>query len=610
MPGALTAHIRPLVDVRHHDDWRLWRRLTDSAPPFLGPDFFLLTRPLAHGEPLVAEAWEGEELVGALPLSLERRSLLALRSDHTPLFDYWGKPEGIDAIWAELGRDRRWDVMMLARIPAASPLVRRFRELAARDGCKAVIRPASPDLFFALPAFESRMHPKFLTNLRRCERKAGGVELERIAVPTRSDFHAALAIEGMAWKGAAGTSIDHDPLVTHLYDAATRLYGRRGRASLNFLRAGGERIALLFSVEDAQTLYALKIGYDPRHAALSPGHLVVWKVAADAERRGLQVFDFGGREDAWKHKWTDLHHDRVTLVIYRRSPRGLALHALRELVKPRLPERMRDIHMPLRAGCQQVDLLGAHSLLERLKGGVERGVALERRLLRTPARSKRASVLGADSRFAPGSWVRVLDEDRLRATLDPEARLRGLRFTDAQREACGRVYRVERRVRRLRDDGGEMRPVSHVVQLEGVTCASGPESARCGRHCPLLFYDEWLEPSGPPSRHPPAPFDGIRAHVRELDEIRAGLDLHGRRDGVTFLAEMEPYVGKRFHVATRVTQVYEHGRWIPPRAAVYLLDGLHCSGAGVGGDGPCERACPLLWHGDWLLLEARTTEPR
>jgi hypothetical protein len=34
-----------------------------------------------------------------------------------------------------------------------------------------------------------------------------------------------------------------------------------------------------------------------------------------------------------------------------------------------------------------------------------------------------------------------------------------------------------------------------------------------------------------------------------------------------------------------------------------LLAGAHCTGAVLGTKGPCDRACAMLWHEDWLILE-------
>jgi hypothetical protein len=92
--------------------------------------------------------------------------------------------------------------------------------------------------------------------------------------------------------------------------------------------------------------------------------------------------------------------------------------------------------------------------------------------------------------------------------------------------------------------------------------------------------------------------------VRSVEEIRAGLDLRGRRGGLTFMPEMAQHAGKRFAIARQLTKVFEYDRWIAPRAPIYILRGAHCSGAVVGDNGPCDRACALMWHEDWLILES------
>jgi hypothetical protein len=200
--------------------------------------------------------------------------------------------------------------------------------------------------------------------------------------------------------------------------------------------------------------------------------------------------------------------------------------------------------------------------------------------------------------------VRVKDVLTLRKQLDDRNRTRDLLFTKAHWETAGRVFRVLSHVRRLRDDHGRFRPVSRTVLLEGVDCAShGTDPANCGRRCPLMFRDEWLDPAPTPRRGPPAKATAPYARVRDPGEILAGLDLRGRRDGLTFMPEMARYVGKRFPIASKLTTVFEHDRWIETRAAIYILGGLHCTGAAVGDKGPCDRACSLLWHEDWLVVE-------
>ncbi|MFO0669059.1 MAG: hypothetical protein U0235_05425 [Polyangiaceae bacterium] len=118
-----------------------------------------------------------------------------------------------------------------------------------------------------------------------------------------------------------------------------------------------------------------------------------------------------------------------------------------------------------------------------------------------------------------------------------------------------------------------------------------------------MFRDEWLEEATAEVQVPPAAFVGLHAHVRSVEEIRATLDLFGRHDGLSFMSEMEAYAGQRFRVVGQLPQVFECDHWVEPRAPIYLLEGLACKGDAVGKNGPCDRACALLWHRDWLSLE-------
>ncbi len=592
--------------LRHGPDWRRWRELASGAAPFLSPEFFALARPFADaGDALVAGSWSDDRMVGALPLVLDRHTLRGLRGNHSPGYDYCGTREGIEAIWEALRADDRWSELVLDKVPGDSPLATVLPALAISDGCPAVVRPDVRHPVLALPGFEARMKPKFRTNLQRCARKAGGPVLERILVPTRADLDEAAAIEGMAWKAANGTNIAADARAAHLYQALARLLGRRGQASLSFLRIAGKRVAAVFALEDRRTLFALKIGYDPAYANLSPGHLLVWKVAADAEQRGLRELDFVGREDDWKRKWTDDARARVAIVIYRRSARGLVRYALREVIKPRLPETLRDTpRSPLPRHCQRADELGDHRAVVRVRDRIARGLGIRSGVRRAWRHRPAGPRLGEPSAFAIGSWVRVRGDAEIRATLDDGRRTRGLTFVPAQWQACGHVFRVAGHVRRLRDDRGRFRAVSRSVLLEGVDCGYGcGDPAGCGRHCPLMFRDEWLEAAATPKLAPPAASTQRHARVRDPAEIAATLDLFGRRDGLTFMPEMAAYAGKRFAIASKLGEVFEHDRWVAPRAPIYLLEGLHCTGALCGERGPCDRACTLMWHEDWLIIE-------
>jgi hypothetical protein len=226
-----------------------------------------------------------------------------------------------------------------------------------------------------------------------------------------------------------------------------------------------------------------------------------------------------------------------------------------------------------------------------------------RRELRERFRPRAA--LGPASRCKEGDWVRIRDADAIRATLDAQERLRGLKFMETQWLYCGGTYQVARVVRRMIDDSLAMRSISGAVILDGVTC-DGPEGTPgCGRACALMFKDDWLEPAEPTSSsHDARTLPDRFVRVRSATEVLRTLGRDGRLDGMSPSAQMLSLAGQRFRVA-RLRE------FIPPDHPLeqrlpkvwYILDGVRCDGLVLGADGPCDRWCGLLWHESWLELE-------
>lgn len=119
-----------------------------------------------------------------------------------------------------------------------------------------------------------------------------------------------------------------------------------------------------------------------------------------------------------------------------------------------------------------------------------------------------------------------------------------------------------------------------------------------------MFRDEWLEEVAPPEQLAAPGEPRLYATVRSAKEIKRGLDGDDSRSGLMFMPEMFQHVNRRFAIFRKVETVFEGGRYLPVSPPLYILDGLHCSGAILGSDGPCDRGCRLLWHPDWLCLEA------
>lgn len=222
---------------------------------------------------------------------------------------------------------------------------------------------------------------------------------------------------------------------------------------------------------------------------------------------------------------------------------------------------------------------------------------LRRAMRRFPDRFGAQTGEGKASRFAAGDWVRVKDEAAIRATLDARGGLRGLVFTGEQWAYCGKTFRVDAVVRRMMDDHGRMRRIARTVALDGVLCDGPDRDGGCGRACPLLFRDEWLEPSSEAFAEPRV-YERY-ARVKPLAEIVATLDRDGRRDGVMFSPSMARYAGGRYAVHKQIDPAATTW-WRRAGGEWYVLAGLRCRGESLGEEGPCHRGCALLWHRDWL----------
>jgi len=154
----------------------------------------------------------------------------------------------------------------------------------------------------------------------------------------------------------------------------------------------------------------------------------------------------------------------------------------------------------------------------------------------------------------------------------------------------------------MMNDHGRMVKISRTVTLADVLCDGEDHRGGCGRACPLLFRDEWLEPTEKATNKPHAETPQF-ARVRDLTDIIATLDHTGKRDGVGFVREMSWHAGGRYAVRKRVDQPSATW-WRKPQGEWYVLEGARCQGLALGNAGPCHRGCSILWHRDWLEFEA------
>lgn len=115
----------------------------------------------------------------------------------------------------------------------------------------------------------------------------------------------------------------------------------------------------------------------------------------------------------------------------------------------------------------------------------------------------------AKLQLQPGDWVEVRSAEEIGRTLNAQGTHRGLVFSPAEMlPACGRRFRVRRRIDRLIDEKtGRMLAVKNdCIALEGFVCTGEESTGRwfCARELYPYWREAWLKRVAPPAAEAPA----------------------------------------------------------------------------------------------------------
>lgn len=340
-----------ILDVRtcdglaaHEDAWnRLLLASPDASPmmSYAQISAFLETQ-LAEPESwLCLFAYEAERLLAVLPLIVARVAglpgfkVLLLKTPydimHTGSVDCLTLP----------GREDLLEVFVdyLTRMPGCWPVIR-IREIP--DHSAAMKRLAAPERRLAafsfhsgaenhieVPADFTTFHERLSSNFRR-QLKRGMKKLQElpdVRFACRDDsrdvdenMRRFEAVEDAGWKGEGNTSVKAMPANARFFRLAAQRYAAAGWMEWNFLESGGAPIGAHYAVRVRRTLYLLKIGYDERHAACSPGNLLLEKVVESASVSG-DVDEINCVADcAWHRNWAMKRRDLYDVIILPSIP--------------------------------------------------------------------------------------------------------------------------------------------------------------------------------------------------------------------------------------------------------------------------------------------------
>jgi len=313
----------------------------EVAAPFLDSRWIETYREICAPDTLrTAAAREGGRLVGVAVLNEARRRFFGypIRVAQSPTFDWLsryeflaegGRARVLEDLWRFWLTSGLFDEIQLELIAEDSETLQAGLRVATELDWTAISEVTCRSPWLRLPDspedLDRGLKSKFKANLRNRERRLsqlGKVRFEVVRDPAR--FQEAMevfyALESQGWKGRANTSIEQRPQVRKFYDALVARVP--DQVWVPILSLNDKPIAAQFIRTFGETVYLLKIGFDPDFAPYSPGQLITARTLAYAIAERMKAFDFLGEQMTWKMDWNPELRSFCRLVLFSPKPAG------------------------------------------------------------------------------------------------------------------------------------------------------------------------------------------------------------------------------------------------------------------------------------------------
>lgn len=303
-----------------------------KAPPFLRPGWIAAWRRSFGAGPLEVLCVRREgSLTALLPMERRRGGLSAPANAHTPCFGAVFEREDDATKLMRIALERSPTRLAMQHLGEGAGGLRSLGAAAAEAGARlsSSVLGRSPyiDTRGELSAYEKTLDAKLLREARRRRRRLeeqGPVELQIADGRAELDelLEQGFRIEGAAWKASTGTAIASDETTRGFYRSVAAWAADAGTLRLAFLRANGRTLAFDLCLEQDGVHYLLKTGYDPGARRLAPGVLIRREMIARAFMEGLTSYEFLGKDEAWKLRWTTAARVRLAASAFTPSVRG------------------------------------------------------------------------------------------------------------------------------------------------------------------------------------------------------------------------------------------------------------------------------------------------
>jgi CelD/BcsL family acetyltransferase involved in cellulose biosynthesis len=307
-------------------------------------------------------AWQGDQVVGILPLYVQRVRVLGVPVRLLRLVGTGGdthpddlgpilEPSRARAVAHQLARGalalRDADVLLLTDLAPDCPL-RAAAESAARLAGRPVLAGASERIaFIRLPRswneYVDTLSSHRRTRIRYTRRRVAAASGRFFVWEDRARIDAAFdrlaELHRRRWAPVGGSESFASAEYLELHRRVMKACLPRGWLRLYCMEIGGEIAAMIYAYRFRNGVYSMQTGFDPKHARLEPGNVLLGYALQHAIGEGASVFDFLRGNHQYKDHFASGYRNTCMVRVFRATPGALA-YRLRKIWLPLLKTRL------------------------------------------------------------------------------------------------------------------------------------------------------------------------------------------------------------------------------------------------------------------------------
>jgi CelD/BcsL family acetyltransferase involved in cellulose biosynthesis len=338
------SRLETLYDIDDlQPEWQALEERSSGVTPFMTWEWCsAVARIRLDGQGLLIMAVRKDgELIGVAPFAemtmggLRVLRLLSSGLGEYSLADYQDlllaeghEEEGIDALCLDFAK-RRWDLLHLQELPAASSNTKRLMEAAARRGWIPQLQSASDvhllpvagawDEYRATLSRSTRNDGGRLTRKLMAEHDASFLNVDGDEEQIARTMETLFDLHTQRWRAVGKPGIFHTEQQKDLHREVARRFAARGMLALSCLRAGDETIAVKYGFQKNGVRYYYSSGFsaDPRWEHFRLGLVLDLGLLKDAFDQGIRCVDFMRGDSHYKNHYRMDTHLNQELTLFR-----------------------------------------------------------------------------------------------------------------------------------------------------------------------------------------------------------------------------------------------------------------------------------------------------